>query len=177
MDKLSPEARSRNMGRIRSRDTSPEIAVRSTLHRLGLRYALYRRDLPGRPDIVFSSRRACVFVHGCFWHGCPRCIDGTRRVKSNVPYWSKKIEGNRQRDARHALHLRKSGWKVFVLWECQVSNAKRLEKLAVKIKALPLNREKLFNQKGRMGARQRAKKRDRSPAPRPVNKVATGASA
>jgi DNA mismatch endonuclease (patch repair protein) len=138
MDKLSPGARSRNMSRIRSQDTSPEIAVRSVLHRGGLRYVLHKRDLPGKPDIVFPRRRACIFVHGCFWHGCPRCVDGTRRVKSNVSYWSKKVAANRARDATHIGELKASGWTVFVLWECEVSNTKRLENLAARIKALPV---------------------------------------
>ena len=142
MDKLSAEARSWNMSRIRSRDTSPEIAVRSVLHRGGLRYVLHKRDLPGRPDIVFTSRRACIFVHGCFWHGCPRCVDGTRRVRSNVSYWSQKIEGNKKRDARHVEQLTASGWTVFVLWECELSDKRRLEKLARRIKALPTDKGK-----------------------------------
>jgi DNA mismatch endonuclease (patch repair protein) len=137
MDKLSPEARSRNMSRIRSRDTSPELAVRRFLHRKGLRFRLHRRDLPGKPDIVFASRGACVFVHGCFWHGCPKCVDGTRRVKSNVPYWSDKVSGNRARDERHRHKLEEAGWSVFVVWECEAQERRHLAGLARKIKALP----------------------------------------
>ena len=137
MDKLSPQARSRNMSRIRSRDTSPELAVRRFLHRKGLRFRLHQRGLPGKPDLVFASRRACVFVHGCFWHGCPHCIDGTRRVKSNVPYWSDKVAGNRARDARHSAKLEDDGWTVFVMWECETRNGDRLAELAARIKALP----------------------------------------
>ena len=137
MDKLSPEARSRNMSRIRSRDTSPELAVRRFLHRQGLRFRLHQRDLPGKPDLVFASRRVCVFVHGCFWHGCPHCIDGTRRVKSNVPYWSDKVAGNRARDARHRAKLKKDGWAVFLIWECQARNPDCLARLAAQINAIP----------------------------------------
>ena len=136
MDKLTPSARSRNMSRIRSRDTSPELTVRRALHNAGLRFRLHAKHLPGKPDIVFPGRRACVFVHGCFWHGCPNCVDGTREVKSNLTYWSPKIEGNRQRDARHVASLREAGWKVLVIWECQVRDAARVTELAKKIKAL-----------------------------------------
>jgi DNA mismatch endonuclease, patch repair protein len=136
MDRISPQARSRNMSRIRSRDTSPELTARRFLHRSGLRFRLHQRGLPGKPDLVFPARRACLFIHGCFWHGCPKCVDGTRRVKSNLPYWSDKIAGNRARDARHAAELRKAGWTVFVVWECEVRD--QLDKLAGQIKALPV---------------------------------------
>ncbi|WP_159008281.1 very short patch repair endonuclease [Bradyrhizobium sp. S69] len=136
MDRLSPEARSRNMGRIRSRDTSPELAVRSYLHAKGLRFRLHRRDLPGKPDLVFAGRHAVLFVHGCFWHGCPRCVDGTRRVKSNVPYWSAKVEGNRARDKRNIAALRQMGWLVFTVWECEIKREPRLARLAERIIAL-----------------------------------------
>ena len=136
MDKLSPEARSRNMSRIRSRDTSPELAVRKYLHRSGLRFRLHCTKLPGKPDLVFPGRGALVLVHGCFWHGCPRCVDGTRRVKSNVPYWSSKVEGNRARDKRNVVALRRLGWSVFTVWECEVKNERRLARLVKRIKAL-----------------------------------------
>ena len=126
MDKLSPEARSRNMGRIRSRDTGPEIVVRRFLHGKGLRFRLHRREFPGKPDLVFVAQRVCVFVHGCFWHGCPHCVDGTRRVKSNVSYWSGKVAGNRARDERHRAALEKEGWTVVVIWECQTRQPQRL---------------------------------------------------
>ena len=136
MDRLSPEARSKNMGRIRSRDTAPELAVRSYLHAKGLRFRLHRRDLPGKPDLVFAGRHAVLFVHGCFWHGCPRCVDGTRRVKSNVPYWSAKVEGNRARDKRNIAALRQMGWSVFTVWECEIKHEPRLARLAKRIIAL-----------------------------------------
>jgi DNA mismatch endonuclease (patch repair protein) len=138
MDNLSPEARSRNMSRIRSRDTSPELAVRKYLHRSGLRYRLHGPKLPGKPDLVFPGRGALVLVHGCFWHRCPRCVDGTRRVKSNVPYWSAKVEGNRARDKRNVAALRRTGWSVFTVWECEVKNEQRLARLAKRLKALRL---------------------------------------
>ena len=138
MDRLTPEARSNNMARIRSRDTTPELAVRKLMHAHGLRFRLHRRDLPGKPDLVFVGRRAVLFVHGCFWHGCPRCVDGTRKVKSNKSYWSTKISGNRERDARHVTSLRADGWKVFTVWECESRDQKHLQRLANRIKRLSL---------------------------------------
>jgi DNA mismatch endonuclease (patch repair protein) len=140
MDRLTPEARSKNMARIRSRDTIPELAVRKFMHAYGLRFRLHRRDLPGKPDLVFAGRRTVLFVHGCFWHGCPRCVDGTREVKSNKPYWSTKISGNRERDAKHVASLRAAGWKVFKVWECEVRDQTRLQHLANRIKRLPSTR-------------------------------------
>lgn len=137
MDKLTAEERSRNMSRIRSTNTAPEMLVRRFLHAAGLRFRLHARDLPGKPDIVFRSQRACVFVHGCFWHGCPTCVDGTRKVKSNTEYWSAKVAGNRQRDKRHRRALRIAGWRVFVLWECEVRKPGRLGRLVAKLKELP----------------------------------------
>ena len=126
MDKVSPDRRSRNMARIPSRDTAPEMAVRRYLHARGFRYRLHRKDLPGKPDIVFARRRLCIFVHGCFWHGCSRCIDGTRAVRSNQTYWLGKIAGNRARDERHRAALQAAGWQVLVIWECQARNAEAI---------------------------------------------------
>ena len=137
MDKLTPEARSWNMSRIRSVNTSPELAVRRFLHAEGLRFRLHRRDLPGKPDIVLPGRRACVFVHGCFWHGCPYCIDGARKVKSNRAYWSEKVAGNRARDERHRAALESAGWTVYTIWACEARNDERLVALAENIKRLP----------------------------------------
>lgn len=125
-DKLTPSARSRNMSRIRSKHTVPELVVRCYLHKKGLRYRLHAPGLPGKPDLVFMSRRVCVFVHGCFWHGCTKCVDGTRSVKSNHVYWGPKIEANKVRDVKHAAALRQSGWKVLTVWECETRDMKRL---------------------------------------------------
>jgi DNA mismatch endonuclease (patch repair protein) len=138
MDRLNPAARSRNMSRIRSQNTTPELTVRRFLHGQGLRYRLHVRNLPGKPDLVFVRRRACLFVHGCFWHGCPRCTDGTRRVKSNISYWSAKVAGNRARDDRHRTALESAGWTVLVLWECELRTSGRLAALARQIKTMPL---------------------------------------
>jgi len=118
MDRLTPEARSALMSRIRSKDTSPELAVRRLLHSLGYRFRLHRRDLPGAPDIVLPGRRAAIFVHGCFWHG-HGCNIG-QPAKSRLDYWGPKIETNRARDARRIAALRRAGWRVAVIWECKV---------------------------------------------------------
>ncbi|MFZ3084280.1 very short patch repair endonuclease [Rhodoferax ferrireducens] len=120
MDRLTIEQRSRLMARIKSRDTKPEMAVRSTLHRLGYRYRLHVKGLPGCPDLVFPGRRKIILVHGCFWHGhsCPR---GRSVPKSNVDFWTTKIQANRKRDARTLRKLRRVGWSVLTLWECVIN--------------------------------------------------------
>jgi DNA mismatch endonuclease (patch repair protein) len=133
MDVVTPERRSAMMSRIRSRDTRPEMIVRRYLHSAGLRYRLHAKDLPGSPDVVFRRAKVCVFVHGCFWHGCPRCVDGRRKVKSNTTYWGSKIAGNRERDARHTAALQEGGWHVLTVWECEVCDAARLAALASEI--------------------------------------------
>ena len=140
MDKISPERRSENMRRIRSKDTSPEKRVRSYLHRRGLRFRLHGKSLPGKPDLVFPSRHVCLFVHGCFWHGCPHCIDGTRRVKSNEGYWGPKIQGNRDRDARNQAALKDAGWSVLTIWACEAEKDEVLEELARTIRNHPPKR-------------------------------------
>ena len=130
MDKISPERRSLNMARIRSKDTRPELLVRRLVYRMGFRYRLHRRDLPGKPDLVFASRRKAIFVHGCFWHAhdSPKCPD-RRPVKSNVEYWSPKLARNRERDAQHVTALRTDGWRVLTLWECELNDTARLAKV------------------------------------------------
>lgn len=119
MDRISTAQRSRLMSRIRSRDTKPEMIVRSTLHRLGYRYVLHRRVLPGTPDLVFPSRHKVIFVHGCFWH-CHSCKYGQAQSKSNVEYWKEKIARNVQRDKENISSLKKMGWGVLIVWECQI---------------------------------------------------------
>ncbi len=137
MDIVTPGRRSEIMSRIRSRDTKPELAVRRFLHACGLRFYVHRLNLPGTPDLVFNSRRICLFVHGCFWHGCPNCVDGTREVKSNTKYWDAKIAGNRLRDARNWKELEQSGWRVMVVWECEIWKPGRLTTLANDIQSAP----------------------------------------
>lgn len=129
MDNLSRAARSDNMRKIRSRDTRPELLVRSGLHRLGFRFRLAARGLPGRPDIVLPRWHAAVLVHGCYWHQHSRCIDG-HVPKTKRGYWVPKLEQNVRRDRRNRAALRKLGYTVFVVWECE---AVRPEKLAPKL--------------------------------------------
>jgi len=120
-DSLSPEHRSWNMSRIRGRDTSPEKRVRSILHRMELRFSLHRKDLPGKPDIVMPRHATVVFVHGCFWHLHKNCknarIPQTRRA-----WWKKKLEGNADRDLRIRVALRKFGWRVLTVSECETAD-------------------------------------------------------
>jgi DNA mismatch endonuclease (patch repair protein) len=119
MDSISTVRRSANMSQIRSKDTKPEMLIRRMLHRLGYRYALHRRNLPGAPDLVFPSRRKVIFVHGCFWHQHKGCIDG-RLPKSREEYWLPKLLRNVERDRRNIGKLRRSGWRVIKVWECDV---------------------------------------------------------
>ena len=118
MDILSPERRSALMSRIRGKDTGIEVTVRKGLHRLGLRYRLGGAGLPGKPDIVLPKYRTVIFVHGCFWHGhdCPLY----RLPKTRTAIWQAKVEANRERDERKAAELRKAGWRVEAIWECQL---------------------------------------------------------
>jgi DNA mismatch endonuclease (patch repair protein) len=109
------------MRRVRSRDTTPELKVRKALTAMGLRYRLHRKDLPGSPDIVMPGRRLAIFVHGCFWHGHD-CARGARIPKANQDYWLAKIGRNRDRDTRNAEALAALGWRVLVLWECEMKS-------------------------------------------------------
>lgn len=112
--------RSEVMRRVKSRDTRPERRVRQALRRLGWTgYRLDRRDLPGRPDIAFIGRRIAIFVHGCFWHGHD-CKRGARAPKANAEYWRAKIARNRDRDAAAEAALQAEGWRVLILWECEL---------------------------------------------------------
>jgi DNA mismatch endonuclease, patch repair protein len=121
MDKLSPERRSNNMRNIRGKDTTPELAVRKLCRELGFSgYRIHRKELPGKPDLVWLGRKLAIFVHGCFWHGHD-CPEGLRKPKSNRSYWIPKIEGNQQRDAENVSRLRESGWDVLVIWECETT--------------------------------------------------------
>jgi DNA mismatch endonuclease (patch repair protein) len=112
------------MAAVATRHTGAERAVRSLVHRLGYRYSLRRTDLPGKPDLAFVSRRKLVFVHGCFWHG-HLCRYG-RLPKSNLGYWRPKIAANKTRDRAQAARLRRSGWAVLTVWQCQLKNRPRL---------------------------------------------------
>lgn len=117
-DRLAPDRRRYLMQQVRSKDTKPERTVRSLLHSLGYRFRLHRKDLPGTPDIVFPSRRVALFVHGCFWHG-HGCRIG-QLPKSRLDYWRPKIEANRARDHRKETSLAENGWRVVVVWQCEL---------------------------------------------------------
>ncbi|MGC2639294.1 MAG: DNA mismatch endonuclease Vsr [Acidobacteriaceae bacterium] len=136
------EQRSRNMAAIRSMHTKPEMRVRSALHAMGFRFRLHRKDLPGRPDIVLPKHRTVIFVHGCFWH-CHRCKYGSVVPATRAEFWAAKRAGNVARDRRHRASLRHEGWRVIVLWECEVrtlSDARsRIEKLRIGEPPLPRN--------------------------------------
>jgi len=123
-DFLTPAERSDRMSRIRGKDTQPELALRRVLHRLGLRYRLHGAGLPGKPDLVFPRYRTVVFVHGCFWHRHNGCNIATT-PKSNTAFWLEKFEQNVARDARVATQLESLGWRVFVVWECELASITR----------------------------------------------------
>ncbi len=121
MDKLSPERRSANMARIRSQNTNPELTLRKLIHCLGYRFRLHRNDLPGRPDLVFPSRKKVIFVHGCFWHQHTECREG-RVPGSRLEYWGPKLRRNQERDALAQSSLRQQGWQYLVVWECELKD-------------------------------------------------------
>jgi DNA mismatch endonuclease, patch repair protein len=129
MDTLSPTERSERMSRIRSKNTRPERLVCSIARRLGHKYRTHRNDLPGSPDLVFRSANCVVFVHGCFWHrhAAKKCPLARRVPKSRSAFWSHKLAANRRRDARNSRSLRKLGWNVLVVWECELRNQASIE--------------------------------------------------
>lgn len=131
MDTFSRAQRSRIMRLVRSQDTKPEMAVRKLTHALGYRFRLHRKDLPGKPDLVFTSRRKIIFVHGCFWHQ-HRCKRGNRIPSSRREYWLPKLQRNAARDKTVLRQLRKLGWRVLVVWECQ-TKPNKLDRLADRI--------------------------------------------
>ena len=132
--KETPEQRSRTMRAVRSRDTKPELTVRRFLHAAGLRYILHNRRLPGSPDLVFPKYRTVVFVHGCFWHQHANC-PAASRPRSNTEYWSRKLTGNVERDARNRTSLEASGWRVLVIWECEIRERDAFDRLAETIRS------------------------------------------
>lgn len=124
-DHLSPERRSRNMAAIHSGDTKPEMTVRRMVFAMGYRYRLHCSELPGKPDLVFPSKKKVIFVHGCFWHCHNRC-NRSNIPKTHSAYWRAKLDGNVQRDKRNHRRLKEMGWKVFTVWECQLKDPERL---------------------------------------------------
>ena len=114
------------MSRVRGRDTQPELTVRRLLHRIGFRFRLHRKDLPGHPDIILPKHRAAIFVHGCFWHGHPGCRRSVRPT-SNEAFWNTKIDRNIERDAQAQNELALRGWRVLVIWQCETRDPFSLE--------------------------------------------------
>lgn len=123
--KTPSQVRSRTMRAVRSKNTIPELTLRRLLHSAGYRFRIHRKDLPGSPDLVFSGRRAVIFVHGCFWHG-HNCKRGSRAVKSNVDYWTVKIARNVARDARNLEALKALKWRAAIVWECELKEPQAL---------------------------------------------------
>jgi DNA mismatch endonuclease (patch repair protein) len=124
-DVLTPQQRSFNMSHIRGRDTKPEMLVRRLLHAAGLRYRLHNRQLPGKPDIVFAGAKTVVFVHGCFWH-MHDCKYGKPVPATNEDFWAEKRRSNVERDERNREALRREGWRVFEIWECETREEAKL---------------------------------------------------
>jgi DNA mismatch endonuclease (patch repair protein) len=125
VDKITPEHRSWNMSRIRGSDTEPEKRVRSLLHRIGLRFSLKKTALPGKPDIILPARRTVVFVNGCFWHRHKDCVNSVL-PKTRPDFWLTKLQSNVDRDRKNIRTLRKLGWQVLVVWECELADETKL---------------------------------------------------
>jgi DNA mismatch endonuclease (patch repair protein) len=126
MDVFSREKRSQIMSRVRGKDTKPEFIVRSLLHKMGYRYRLYRKDLPGKPDIVLPKHKKVIFVHGCFWHGHEVC-SRSKRPTTNQEFWREKLDKNIERDKEVVNALYHSGWDVLTVWSCEVKNMTTLK--------------------------------------------------
>lgn len=139
-DVFSSEKRSWLMSRVKGRNTAPEILIRSILHRMGFRFRIHRRDLPGNPDIVLPLHSKVIFVHGCFWHGHKRC-PRSKRPTTRKGFWNRKLDQNIERDKHSQLELQRMGWKVLVVWECQT---RKLEKLFSKLQKFMIEDSKKF---------------------------------
>jgi DNA mismatch endonuclease (patch repair protein) len=126
MDVVTPAVRSRMMAGIKGMNTQPEIAVRRALHKAGFRFRLHRGDLPGKPDLIFPRYRTVVFVHGCFWHSHPRCRFASIPA-TNAEWWREKFRKNRLRDRKQQRALATLGWRVLVIWECEISDPRKLQ--------------------------------------------------
>lgn len=127
-DSLTRQERSERMSRVRHRDTEPEMTVRRLIHKMGFRFRLHDRRLPGSPDLVFKGRRKAIFVHGCFWHRHPDpACKLARMPKSRLDFWGPKLEGNRSRDLKHQSELDEIGWRYLIVWECELRHREQLE--------------------------------------------------
>ncbi|CAN7659434.1 very short patch repair endonuclease [Bosea sp. LjRoot90] len=128
VDRLTPERRSWLMSRVGGKNTTPEVRVRKAAYALGLRFRLHRKDLPGKPDLVFPKRRIALFVHGCFWHRHPGCRKASN-PGTRPDYWGEKFSANTARDGRVAAELEASGWQVVVIWECETKDPESLSRI------------------------------------------------
>lgn len=128
MDVHDSATRSYNMSQIKGKDTKPERLVRSTLHKMGFRFRLHRKDLPGKPDLVLPKYNTVIFVNGCFWHRHEDCKEGGL-PKTNTDFWEKKLNGNIERDKRNYRLLKGIGWDVMIIWECEIKNGTYIAKL------------------------------------------------
>jgi DNA mismatch endonuclease (patch repair protein) len=135
VDHISRSRRSWLMSRVRSKNTTPELRVRRVAHALGLRFRLHRRDLPGKPDLVFPKHRIAIFVHGCFWHRHENCAKATS-PKSREEYWTEKFRQNERRDAEASNRLTALGWNVTIIWECETKDEARLAQQICRVFAL-----------------------------------------
>lgn len=145
MAAVSPKSRSKIMASIRSKNTKPELAVRSALHRMGFRFRLHCSHLPGKPDMVLPKYKAIVWIHGCFWHGHSRCPIA-KRPQTNVDYWRPKIDRNIARDRKNRGELKQRGWCNLVVWECETLNEQEFKRKMKSIKARIL--ERMTNSEG-----------------------------
>lgn len=130
-DTLSPKERSKRMSLIRGTGSAPEMKLRRLVHRMGFRYRLHVKELPGKPDLVFPSRCAVIFMHGCFWHRHKGC-KLARLPKSKLEFWKPKLEANRVRDFRNQQQLKALGWRVLVVWECEMDDIERVSAIVGK---------------------------------------------
>ena len=128
MDRITREHRSWNMSRIKSCNTKPEIVVRSLLHNMGYRFRLHRKDLPGKPDIVLPRYKSIIFIHGCFWHRHKECKN-TTSPKTKKTFWREKFKANVIRDKKVQEELKSMGWKILIIWECELPDLDRVKKL------------------------------------------------
>lgn len=135
-DITTADAKRQQMAKVRSKHTTPELAVRRALHARGLRFRLHSKDLPGKPDLAFPKHRLALFVHGCFWHGCTKCNRGLRRPKQNSKFWNSKLKQNQSRDDRNIAHLIALGWRTAVIWECATRKAENLAKAIDEVVAM-----------------------------------------
>lgn len=131
MDRLSKERRSWLMSQVKPKDTLPEMRVRTVAHALGYRFRLHRKDLPGKPDLVFPRCKLAIFVHGCFWHRHPGCIKAST-PKSKVKFWETKFQRNIERDSENIAALNRLGWRVMIIWECETKDPISLRALFLK---------------------------------------------